>query len=77
MNWTKLEFDHVRPICVLNVSKVKKLSEAFNWKKTQTLLKQDHQHRGTKFTFIDYQLQFFKAYQFIKLREEGYNENFH
>ena len=26
-----------------------------------------------KFNFLDYQLQFFKAYQFLELNEEGVN----
>ena len=33
--------------------------------------------KGTKFNFLDYQLQFNETYQFIKLNEEGFNENIH
>ena len=55
---------------MFGVSKDKELKEAFNWKNTQPLLKQDHQHKGKKFNFLDYQLQFSKAYQFLKLNDK-------
>ena len=53
------------------------LKEAFSWKNTKPLLKQDSRQKGTKFSFLDYQLQFIKAYQFLKLNEERLNENIH
>ena len=34
-------------------------------------MKEVHQKKGIKFNFLDYQLQFIKAYQFLKLNEEG------
>ena len=77
MNWSKIEIDHVKPICLFDVSIDEELREAFNWKNTQPLLKHDHQQKGIKFNFLDYQLQFIKAYQFIKLNEERFNENIH
>ena len=77
MNWTNIEIDHVKAICLIDVSKNEELREAFKRKNTQPLLKQDHRQKGTKFNFQDYQPQFIKAYQFIKLNEEGYNENIH
>ena len=77
MTWDDIEIDHVKPICLFDVSKDEELREAFNWKNTQPLLKEVHQQKGTKFNFLDYQLQFTKAYQFIKLNEEGFNQNFH
>ena len=67
MNWSNIENDHVKPICMFDVSKDEELREAFCWKNTQPLLKKDHQIKGTKFNFLDYQLQFIKAYQFLKL----------
>ena len=75
MNWEKIEIDHVKPICIFDVTKDEELKEAFNWRNTQPLLKQDHVQKGLKFSFLDYQLQFIKAYQFIKLNEERFNEN--
>ena len=48
MNWSNIEIDHVKPICMFDVSKEEELEEAFNWKNTQPLLKQDHQQKGTK-----------------------------
>ena len=75
MTWENIEIDHVKPVCLFDVSKDDELREAFNWKKTQPLLKEVHQQKGVKFIFLDYQLQFIKAYQFIKLNEERFNEN--
>ena len=69
MNWSNTEVDHVKPICKFDVTKNEELREAFSWKNTQTLLKQDYRKKGTKFNFLEYQLQFIKAYQFIKLNE--------
>ena len=74
MNWENIEIDHVKAICLFDVTKDEELKEAFNWKNTQPLLKHDHQKKGIKFNFLDYQLQFIKAYQFIKLNDqEGLN----
>ena len=77
MNWDNFEIDHVEPICLFDVSKDEELREAFNWKNTQPLLKKDHQLKGTKFNFLNYQLQFIKPYQFNKLNEERLNEKIH
>ena len=75
MNWSNIENDHVKPIRLFDISDDEQIKEAFNWKNTQPLLKQDHLQKGIKFNFLDYQLQFIKAYQFIKLNEERFNEN--
>ena len=75
--WENIEIDHVKSICMFDVSKEEELREAFSWKNTQPLLKQDHPQKGIKFNFLDYQLQFIKAYQFIKLNEEKFNEKIH
>ena len=77
MTWDNIEIDHAKAICLFDVSKDKELREAFSWKIIQSLLKHDHQKKCTKFNFLDYQLQFIKAYQFIKLNEERFNENLH
>ena len=78
MNWSNFEIDHVKAICLFDVSNAEELGEAFNGKNTQPLLKKVHQQKGTKFNFLDYQLQFIKAYQFLKLNEEErLNENIH
>ena len=78
MNWSNTEIDHVKPNCMFDVSTDKHLGEAFNWKNTQPSLKNDHQQKGTKFNFLGYQLQFIKAYQFIKLNEaDRPNEDLH
>ena len=67
MTWDNIEIDHVKPICMFDVSDDEQLKEAFSWKNTQPLLKKDHQLKGIKFDFLDYQLQFIKAYQFLKI----------
>ena len=77
MNWSNIEIDHVKPICMFDVSKDSELRETFNWKNTQPLFKHDHNQKGIKFNILDYQLQFIKAYQFLKINEEGLNENIH
>ena len=76
-NWTNIELDHGKPICTFDLSDDEQLKEAFNWRNTQPLLKKDHLHKVTKFNFLDYQLQFIKAYRFIKLNQEGLNEDLH
>ena len=74
VNWSNIEIDHVKPICMFDVTKDNELREAFNWKNTQPLLKHDHQKKSIKFNFLDYQLQFIQSYQFIKLSDqEGLN----
>ena len=39
MSWSNIEIDHVKPICMFDVSKEEELKNAFSWKKKQTLLK--------------------------------------
>ena len=78
MNWDNIEIDHVKPICMVDVTKDEELREAFNWKNTQPLLKEIHQKKGNKYNFLDYQNQFIKAYQFFKINgQEGLNEDLH
>ena len=73
MNWTNIEIDHVKPNCIFDVSDDKQMKEAFNWRNTQPLLKKDHEQKGTKYNLPDYQLQFIKAYQYLKLNEEAFS----
>ena len=54
--WSNTEIDHVKPICIVNVSKDEKLRECFNWKNNQSLLKEILNQKGKKFNFLDYQL---------------------
>ena len=48
MNWENIEIDHVKPICLVDVSEDEELREAFSWKKTQPLLKEIYQQTGVK-----------------------------
>ena len=77
MNWQNIEIDHVKAFCLFDVSKDEYLKLAFSWKSTQPLLKHDHQQKGTKLSFLDYQLHFIKAYQILKLNEKRHNEDIH
>ena len=78
MKYFNLEIDHVKRICSFDISKNEGLKEAFCWKNTQPLLKKDHQCKGTKFNFMDYQLHFIKAYKSIKGNDQyGLNESFY
>ena len=72
-NWSNIGIDHVKPICLFDVFEDEESKEAFSWKNTQPLLKEIHKQTGIKYKFLDYQLQFIKAYQFLKLNEEGLN----
>ena len=77
MTGDNIKIDHVKPICMFDVSKDEELREAFSWENTQPLIKHDHQKKGTKYNLLDYQKRFIKAYQLIKLNEEeGLNEDF-
>ena len=46
MTWDNIEIDHVKAICLFDVSKNEELTETFNWKNTQPLLKHDHRQKG-------------------------------
>ena len=70
INWDNFEIDHVKAICLFDMSKDEELGEAFIWKSTQPLLKNNHQKKGTKFNFLDHQLQFIETYQFLRLNDQ-------
>ena len=66
MNWSNIQIDHVKPICLFDVSKDEELKEAFRWENTQPLLKEDNLRKKiVNIMNIDYRLQFIKAYQFL------------
>ena len=46
INWSNIEFDHVKTVCTLDVSKDEELRETFKWKYTHSLSKKVQQHRG-------------------------------
>ena len=66
VNWTKSENDHVKPICMFDISKHGELKDVFSEQNIQPLFKRNLQQKGRKFTFLGYQLQFIKAYQFLR-----------
>ena len=77
MNWTNIEIDHVKAICMFDVSDYERLKETFNCRNIQPLLIKDHQQKGTKYNFLDCQLQIIKSYQFLRMNEERHNEDIH
>ena len=68
MNWPNITIDHVKLICMYDVSKDEVIKEAFCGKKTEPFLKSIHQQNGNYFNFLDYQLQFTEAYQIKRQR---------
>ena len=52
MNWTNIDLNHLKPNCMVYVSKDEELGEASNWKNTQPFLKEVHQQKGIKFNFL-------------------------
>ena len=76
MKCFNIDLDHVKPICMFDVTNEEEIKQFFCWQKNSTNLKHENQQIGSKFTFLDYELQCIKAYQFIKLKEEGLNGNF-
>ena len=55
MTWTYIEIDHVKPICMFNISDDGEVNLAFNWKHTQPLLKENHSQKGVKNKLLFYQ----------------------
>ena len=70
MNWNNAKTDHVKLICMFDISNEDEIKEAFCWKNTQALFKQDPLHKGIKFNFLGYQLQFNKAYHFLRFKDQ-------
>ena len=53
MTWDNTGIDHVKAICMFDISDEDQLKEAFCRKNTQPLLKKVHSHKGIKFNFLD------------------------
>ena len=53
VNWSNIEVEHVRPICLFDISKNEKLRKAFNWINTQPLSEENHQQKRTKYNFFE------------------------
>ena len=73
MNWTNIHIDHVKPISSFDVSNENELLEAFNWKNTQPLLKEENLRKSNKFNELEYHLQFVKAEIFLELHQNLFN----
>ena len=68
MNFNNIHIDHVKPISSFDISNDNELLEAFNWRNTQPLLKQDNLRKSAKFNEKDYAKQFKKAREFNLLQ---------
>ena len=68
MNFNNIHLDHVKPISSFDISNDNELLEAFNWRNTQPLLKQDNLRKSAKFNEKDYTKQFKKAREFHLLQ---------
>ena len=77
MNWSIFETDHAQPNSSLDKSNTAELKKVLSWKSTLSLSKHVYQQNGTNSIFLDYQLQFIKSYQFLRLNDEGLEENLH
>ena len=77
MNWSMIEVDHVGLIWLFDVSTDEEFKKAFCWKNLKTLLKEVHHKKGNNFDFLAHRLQFVEAYQFMKTKEEGLNQDFY
>ena len=53
MNWSNTEINHVKPLCMFDMSINHEIKEAFNWKNTQPLLEEIHQKKGNKYNFLN------------------------
>ena len=67
MNWSNIETDHVKAICMFDVSKDEDLREAFNWKNTQPLLKEDHQ-KSDQIQFPRLSTTIYKSMSFYEIK---------
>ena len=65
MNFNNIQIDHVKPISSFDISND---NEAFNWRNTQPLLKQDNLRKSNKVNEEDYNNQFKKAREFNLLQ---------
>ena len=57
-------------VCLIYL-KTKNYENVLIGKTVNLCFKNFHQHKGTKYNFLDYQLHFNKGDQFSKLNEEG------
>ena len=71
------QIDHCLSIASCNLSDENDMKKFFNWINLRPMYSTEHNLKGSKIDHRLYLLQQIKAYQFIKLNEERYNENFH
>ena len=56
MNWSNIENDQVKPVCLFELSSDEGLQEAFKRINTQPIIKQIHQREGTNEIYMFFQI---------------------
>ena len=72
--WT---IDHCLAITSFNLLDENDIKKCFNWINLRPMYVKDNIIKGEKIDHYLYLLQEVKAYQFIRLNEERFNENIH
>ena len=71
------QIDHCLAVASFNLLDENDMKKCFNWINLRPKKMKDNIVTGDKIDIGLYLLQQIKAYQFIKLNEEGSNEDFH
>ena len=71
------QIDHCLSIASFNLLDENDMKKCFNWVNLRPMYSSEKNLKGSKNDYRLYLLQQIKAYQFIKLNEERFNENIH
>ena len=74
---TVWQIDHCLAVASFNLLDEIDMKKCFNWVNLRPMYVKDNIIKGDKINIRWYLLQEIKAYQFIKLNEERFNENIH
>ena len=69
--------DHCYPLSKTNLSNKNDMYKSTNWINIRPMYVKDNVIKGDEIDIRLYLLQEIKAYQFLKINEEGLNENIH
>ena len=71
------QIDHCLSIASCNLSDENDMKNCFNWVNLSPMYSTENNLKGSKMDHRLYLLQQIRAYHFINLNEEGFNENIH
>ena len=71
------QIDHCLSIAAFNLLDENDMKKCFNWVNLRPMYSTENNLKGSKIDQLLYLLQQIKAYQFIKLKEEGPDKNLH